>query len=751
MGDGPIVTGGMNAGASDRRSLDRRPVQSSARRRAHALTRREWIRVVVTLLAGGAVLFLLLPRTGRLLYEYQRGRIWLHKTLRAPFDYPLYKSETVLRQERERLRGTIRPVFRHDTEVVSSVRHAVEGALRTDYARYYDSLLREAVRRGRNVPKRQLFSEAEYARFSEILAYLYQMGVVRPESVLAHSSNGEFSIMRGRTLYDVWLDDTYSPNSAATLLSHEMVQACEAEYKASFWSDFPLEVYLTPNLEYDSVVSAGVRKTAMESVSLALGMVSRGEVIVERGQVVTDLEASKLESLRYELYQRDTAFDRSRVWQEVGYALMIVLILGIYLLFLDATDRSLLRIYRQFLFLILLFVGSVAVGFVMLRYAPAYLYMLPLAIVPLLIRSFFTPRLAFTTFIVSVSTLALFVADSFSFFFVTLLAGSVAIYGVKNITRRSRLFESMGLVFLAYSVSYTLLQLILEGTLSMVMPQLYGHFAVNALLCLGVYLLMYPVERLFGFVSTATLMELGDSNRPLLRDLAERAPGTFQHSMQVANLAESAASLIGANSLLVRTAALYHDIGKMNRPEYFTENQLGGSSPHAHLSEKESAEIIVAHVTDGVSMAHRHGLPEVIIDFIRTHHGTTRTEYFYRTYRSKHPQEEDHPEWFTYPGPRPFTPEMAILMMADSVEAASRSLKVVTEETLTGLVQGIIAHQQGAGQFDEADISLKDIAQIKQLFIDKLTNIYHSRIAYPEDPDKAKENEEGEKEDVVTE
>lgn len=687
-------------------------------------------------LIGWAVLYLLIPRGASFHYEFQKGKPWPYSTLRAPFSYPIYKSETALKLDISQMQKSVRPVFRFDESVGRNLLPELASSARTAYSIYRDSLLSTTTKRGVNIPQ-NLFTHQDSARFVEVISYIYRMGIVRNESVLPYSHGGEFSVLRGRTLYEVWFDNVYSPRSAASLLSRELYVAASDPLRMDFWKDLDLSEHFSENLLYDSLLTANLRQSAIQKIPLAQGAVSQGEVIIEQGAIVGETEYAQLESLRKELRERHGGNARTNGWHEAGYALLLLVMLSLYILFLEEADRQVLKHNRKLLFLLLLQVSTIGAGLLMLRMAPDYIYMLPLAILPLLIRSFFSSRLAFTTFVFSVGTLALFIPDSYLFASLSLTAGVVAIFGIKSINRRSRLFESIGLIFLAYVVQYTILKLIFEGSITSINPRMYIHFVVNALLCLSTYLLMYPVERLFGFVSFATLMELSDTNRSLLRALAERAPGTFQHCLQVANLAEAAARHLNCDALLARTGALYHDIGKMQHPEYFTENQAPGENPHNALSDRESAEIILRHVTDGVVMARRHQLPEEIINFITTHHGTTRVEYFYREYKRKHPGEEVHPEWFTYPGPRPFSKEMAIVMMADSVEASSRSLPEYTHETIRLQVDGIITGHQAEDQYNEADLTLREINEIKELFIRKLENIYHSRIQYPKDPDES--------------
>ena len=677
-------------------------------------------------------LYLAIPRTVPFHYEFQRGRIWTYETLKAPFDYPLYKSADEYNHERNALRKQLHPVYREEPSTAQSTIAAVDGYIRRQLTAACDSLLAT----GRATSYQHLsavYDSGQQARLSSTLDYLYDVGIVDKQSVLSIAPNAVFSVLRQGVSYETSLEKVFSPASGAQFLMHESRPHTSNRETQLFWASLNFEPLLTPNLIHDTALTRQVREERLASVSKTLGVVSSGTKIVGHGDVVTDESYQQLESLRIEMTQRmpSGSWHLSR---EICYALLNLLALGLFLLYLQQTYPNVVSSPRDVLFLLLVESVTTAIGYLVIRIDPALLYLVPFTIAPLLIRSFFDVRLAFMAHLIITSSVALFAPSSYEFMLINLSAGLMATYAQKTIYRRSRLFRVVLLVLLSYLFTYLVLKVMQEQSITSLHLMNLALFAGNALLLLATSQLTYPLEKLFGFISNSTLVDLGDTNHPLLRELAEKAPGTFQHSLQVANLAETAAVRIGANALLVRTAALYHDIGKMNHPEFFVENQHPGSNPHGSLNERESAAIIIRHVTDGVQIARKHRLPEQLTDFIRTHHGTTRTEYFYRTYRKEHPQEPDHPEWFTYPGPKPFSREMALLMITDSVEAASRSLKVITPESLRELVNGIVAKQQGEGQFDQTDITFQDIATVKETLVSKLESIYHSRIEYPDDP-----------------
>ncbi len=387
---------------------------------------------------------------------------------------------------------------------------------------------------------------------------------------------------------------------------------------------------------------------------------------------------------------------------------------------------------RKLILILLVIVLITLITSLTVGYQPAFLYIVPVCLVPIVISAFFDTRMSLYVYLITVIILAFLVPNSFEFIFLQLIAGIIAIMNVANLQRRGQFFITSVWIFITYSVLYVGLTLIQDGTIREIDPVMFALFAGSAVLTLFSYPLIYLFEKLFGFITDVTLVELSNTNNKLLRELSLKAPGTFQHSLQVANLAEDAIYEIGGNALMVRTGALYHDIGKMDMPMYFVENQSGGINPHDDLTNEESARIIISHVIKGIEKAKRHKLPEQIIDFIRTHHGTRKVEYFYTLYKNETPQAEIDDDEFTYPAPIPFSKETAVVMMADSVEAASRSLKEISPVKIDGLVEKIINRQVETGQFVNAAITLKDISRIKKLFKKKLMTIYHVRIEYPE-------------------
>jgi len=411
---------------------------------------------------------------------------------------------------------------------------------------------------------------------------------------------------------------------------------------------------------------------------------------------------------------------------------MAAIILMLFYFYLIQYRPEIARDNREITFLLMLMVLTVLMASSVLHIDKFNLYLVPFCLMPVIVRSFFDSRTAIFTYLLTLVIIGFEAPNGFEFMFLEVIAGTVAVFSLVNLQNRSQLFVSMLIVFSAYSLSYFSLAAMQEGDIRNINLVMFAWFGGSVGLTLLAYPLIYLFEKVFGFISDVTLLEMNNTDHRLLRRMSSEAPGTFQHSLQVSNLAESAIYEIGGNALLVRTGALYHDIGKLYAPMYFIENQVSGVNPHDDLSFEESAKIIISHVIKGVELAKKHGLPEQLIDFIRTHHGTSTVQYFYRSYLKNFPTGDLGQQYFSYPGPKPFTKEMAVLMMADSVEAASRSLKEYTAQTVGDLVDRIIDHQFSEGQFENAAITLRDIAEVRSLFKKKLVNIYHARIEYPD-------------------
>lgn len=483
------------------------------------------------------------------------------------------------------------------------------------------------------------------------------------------------------------------------------------------------------NLVLDTALTQAMRTKQLSSLSPTQGMVQKGERIIDKGEIVNERTYQILQSLA-RATQDETTANNQRAWSMMGKSILVVLFLCLFVIYLYVFRRQYLNDLSMVLFFNMLMVIVVGLACLVLRFDLS-IYLIPFAWIPILTSVFFDSRTALFLHFTTVLVVSVIAPAPVEFFFVQMVVGMVAVSSLSDMTRRAQLVQTSAWIFAAQVVAYTSIVFAQTGTWSALNPWFYLHFFICALLTIGCYGLIYAFEKIFHFISSITLVELTDINSHLLLSLAEKAPGTFQHSMQVSNLASEAAKTIGANALLVRTGALYHDIGKMANPQYYTENQQGMANPLSSMDPKEAAQLIIAHVTEGEQIARKNRLPEVIINFILTHHGTSLTRYFYNTYCNAHPNEEVDKTLFQYPGPKPTTKEAAIVMMADAIEARSRSIEDFSEKTIAELVDQMIDTQIADGQFSETPLSFKDVEDIRRVFKARITAMNHHRISYP--------------------
>lgn len=483
------------------------------------------------------------------------------------------------------------------------------------------------------------------------------------------------------------------------------------------------------NLVLDTALTQAMRTKQLSSLSPTQGMVQKGERIIDKGEIVNERTYQILQSLA-RATQDETTANNQRAWSMMGKSILVVLFLCLFVIYLYVFRRQYLNDLSMVLFFNMLMVIVVGLACLVLRFDLS-IYLIPFAWIPILTSVFFDSRTALFLHFTTVLVVSVIAPAPVEFFFVQMVVGMVAVSSLSDMTRRAQLVQTSAWIFAAQVVAYTSIVFAQTGTWSALNPWFYLHFFICALLTIGCYGLIYAFEKIFHFISSITLVELTDINSHLLLSLAEKAPGTFQHSMQVSNLASEAAKTIGANALLVRTGALYHDIGKMANPQYYTENQQGMANPLSSMDPKEAAQLIIAHVTEGEQIARKNRLPEVIINFILTHHGTSLTRYFYNTYCNAHPNEEVDKTLFQYPGPKPTTKEAAIVMMADAIEARSRSIEYFSEKTIAELVDQMIDTQIADGQFSETPLSFKDVEDIRRVFKARITAMNHHRISYP--------------------
>jgi hypothetical protein len=668
-----------------------------------------------------ALISLLAPSQLRFKYAFERGQIWRYEDLRAPFDFPLLKTEDELAAERNELIKNISPAY----AIYPQVGRAQIDTFAQEFGKLLDGVKQEQTPTFPDVVRR---SEA-YLNFGRnYLRKLYDRGILSLSA--AHSGQSKefvISVIRGTVMREQTLGSLLTEQKAKDLLSDSLpyIGLAEPEFL------FPLlEDRIQPNLFYEDSLTQRMQATALSELTTHKGLVKRGELLVAKGAVVNDEIYQKL--ISYKQQQRQD----SDLWQSygvsAGYTLLIGSLVLLFSIYLQTFAKLVYNRYNRLIFILMWPVLYSYLVYLVEQVDTLSVYMIPYCIAPIVIKTFFTERLALFTHLITVLITGFLTSVGYNFIFLQMVAGVVVLLARVDTRNWSRFFYSMLFIFLSYMFGLAGLSLVEGGDLSALSWPNITAMAMNVFLTLSAYPLIPLLERLFGFVSPITLVELTDMNQPLLRELALRAPGTLQHSLQVAHLAEAAARRIGADELLVRVGALYHDIGKKINPGYFIENQ-GEKNLHEDKSDLESARIVIGHVFEGIQMAKRSGLPGIIIDFIRTHHGTTRAEYFYRNYVNAHPDETVDESLFRYPGPRPRSKEETILMLADSLEAASRSLKNPSAQELSDLIDKIVAGKVNLRQLEDSQLSFRELEECKGVFRQLLRSIHHVRIEYPKE------------------
>lgn len=667
------------------------------------------------------------PREGKFRYEFQKGRPWLQSSLIAPWDFPILKPENIIAKEVDSINRNFTPYFNYDQNVEVQEVKNFSGYL-DNRRKSFESENRSLSDLSYNTAKRELV---------QILSGIYRKGIVGVNDVLASADRekGSLIVLTGRIGEQRKISDVFGQKDAyqfAIGKRDELAAKLSSPGNnnlGTFISSVSFYDFIRPNLFYDQSTSNAVREKLLKSISHSYGLVQQGELIISRGEIVTDSKFRVLESLKSEYEKRLGQHGRWLVL--VGRFILIAACYIILFLFMYHHRLDILNSTQKTFFIILVILLFQILTRLM-TYLPAeWIFIVPFALIAILIRTFYDSRLALFVHLTSVLLAGLIVPNSFEFIFINLLAGVIAIFSLTNTYKRAKLFFTALMVFLTYSVVYFGIGIMQEGTLANMNWKNYSFFAGNGVLVLLAYPLIFVFEKTFMFLSDATLFELSDTNQPLLRKLADEAPGSFQHSLQVANLAEEAAREIGANHLLVRTGALYHDVGKIVNAGYFIENQSEGFSPHDSLDPLKSAKIIIDHVSEGVNLARKYKLPSQIIDFIQTHHGTSVAYYFFKKYMDQNPRSIGMEKEFSYHGPKPFSKETAIVMMADAVEASSRTITGYSEENISELVERITYLQEQDGQFGDTPLTFRDISEIKNVFVKRLSNIYHARIIYP--------------------
>ncbi|HNX12022.1 MAG TPA: HDIG domain-containing protein [Paludibacteraceae bacterium] len=655
-----------------------------------------------------AIIVQLFPKDKQFKYQYEIGKPWSYELMTASYDFPIYKTEKQLDADKKELMENYSPYFQVDENVAT-----------------------QQLNRWRSDWKLKNNTDPKYFAFVEKkLKTIYENGIISSLMYDRMKSKGYKSIVvvkPSRLTENVSIDELHTPKTAyEEILMDKPYFISDAEL-----SNYNLNLYLVENLRYDSITSEAVKKDMFKNLSLTSGMVQTGERIIDRGEIVTPGTYAILNSMKIESEKRKSVFEESYLVLigEIIIIFMLILLLTFYLYlfrpYIFGTSKNLVFIALM----ILLIVG---LSSLVLRFSSLSIYIVPFALLPIIIRVFFDSRTALFAHIITVLIISFMVDNPFLFIILQITAGMTAVTGLKDMTQRSQLTQTALYIFLSYTVMYLSSEFIAEGDIARIHFLPIINFALSSLLLLFAYVLIYILEKIFGLISAITLVELTNINSDLMMKFAEQAPGTFQHSLQVSNLATEAAKKINANSLLVRTGALYHDIGKMKNPQYFIENQEGGKNPLLEMSYEDAAKAVVSHIADGVAIAKKYRLPDQIVGFITTHQGRTKTKYFYNSYVNANPGITPDENVFMYPGPIPFSKETAILMMADAVEARSRTLGEYTEKSISEMVENMIDSQIADGQLKDAPISFRDVETVKKVFTEKIKNIYHNRITYPE-------------------
>ncbi len=671
------------------------------------------------------------PKEKRFGYEFSEGSPWLYEDMIAPFDFPIHKTDDEIKLEKDNITSNFVPYYSKDTllgvDICNNYKYNVLDIQENIFKNKQDSIRLNKLIKNEISKNLKLFNDS-------LLSYLensYSKGVIDISDTEA-TKNSVFYFYKN-DISELSFFNEY------VQLSNIKEKTIEYYSKARIYfidslCGFPLRNYLQnnepkANLTYDNQINQQILDSKLSTITPTKGVVQKGELLILKGSIVGNHENKVLLSLKKEFEVNDKELDTVKVISGLTTIFfMLFLVLFLYMYQFDKDKLMSVKAISFFVIQVTLMVGGLVLVF---YYTKLNVNFIPFVLFPLLMLTFYSFRISFFIYLIAILIAGFFVPNRFEFVFIQMLVGLIAMLSFRNTRKRKQIFITMIYVALAYLIAHVGFILMRQGEITMDLVVEYYSYCASASMLLLYLPMVYLYEKIFGFLSDFTLMELSDTNNPALRKLAEMAPGTFQHSVQVANLVESVVSELGGNSLLARTGALYHDIGKSEFPEYFIENQ-SGMSVHSRLSYEESAEKIISHVIVGTEIAKKYKLPTQITDFILMHHGTSLTKYFYNSWINENPDKTPDESKFQYPGPKPSSIEAAVLMMADAIEAASRTLPKYTPETIQSLVDNIISSQLNENQYDEVNITLKQISIAKSIFAKKLNNIYHSRIAYPE-------------------
>jgi len=659
------------------------------------------------------IICIFLPKQPRFRFEYEKGKIWMHEDLIAPYNFAILKTPAEIKADRDQILRSVYPVYDNHVNMKEEEINRFENDLESKWE-------------GSGLDVKEM--PAYRSTATQILTHVYDRGIIALTKKFQIDGNDyNFNLVTNNITERKNTAEVYTRESA--LEYARTIIDNKSTLTQKDWLKKMIADYIQPNYVYNERLTDKLEADALASISTTRGMVQRGELIVASGSMVNNEVFQKVESLR-KAYEEEARIGGDRKVVVVGQFLVVGLVVTLLMVFLYLFRFDIFSNNRFLSLLLLLVTGMLLVLSWSLKLKISNLYYIPFCIVPIIVRILFDTRMALNIHLLMVLVSGFFVPNSFEFAFLQITAGMVSIYSIKTLIKREQFLVSSIIILITYFVGYLGIVLIRDGSISDISYNTFVPFLVSVLLTLLAYPLIYAFEKLFGITSDVSLMELTNTNSSLLRELSYKAPGTFQHSLQVANLAEAAIYRIGGNALLVRAGALYHDIGKMQNPQYFIENQTKGYNPHDGLTYEQSAQIIISHVSKGIDMAYKHNLPESIINFIRTHHGTTRTDYFYNAFIKEHPDKLVDENVFRYPGPIPFSKETAVLMIADSVEAASRSIKEPDAENLNNLVDKIIESKLLQGQLKNSNITLQEVETIRTIFKRMLMSIYHVRVDY---------------------
>ena len=658
------------------------------------------------------IIAIFFPREGKFRYQFNEGKPWRYGLLTAPSDFPVYKDASLIEASKDSIQKRFVPYFRCNLD---------EGRMKIDSWNY-------------NMPKLQDsgITTAVLQYVGKSLHDIYNKGIASNADIelMKKENRARINVLTNSVSEIKNVSDIHSVKSAY----EEIISNAPKHIDKGLLTECNINEYLTENLHYDPETSNKILEDQLQNIPLSSGIVQAGERIVDRGEVIDSHTYNVLRSLKTVHETKSGGAQRQNIVLFGQFILIfgILICFGLYLL---TFNPKIFFKRKDLTFILLCILVACLLSEICMKYTSISIYLIPFAIIPIVVRTFFDSHTALFTYLITILICSLTALFPYEFLLLQALSGIVVIFSLKELSQRSQLFKCSLFVIISYYVFYLGLVLYQEGDFNKINWEMMLYLGINFFLLMFSYVLIYILEKIFGYISPITLVELSNINNPLLKKLSETAPGTFQHSMQVSILASEAGEKIGADTQLIRTGALYHDIGKMNNPAFFTENQKG-FNPHEKLPFEQSAQIIISHIADGVKMAEKERLPDAIINFIKTHHGKGITKYFYNSFKNAFPDKPINEEAFTYPGPNPFSKETALLMMADSVEAASRSLKEYTDEVIKDLVDKIIDSQIADGLMKNAPLTFKDIETVKDVFQSRLKTMYHTRVSYPEIKEK---------------